>query len=109
MTNLKAYANFDGQKIYSQPIGTIHRDSADYSVSDAVMGKTTVNIILPGTANPSPTLEVILDTSGVSGPDKGRPVDNKLTIYTTSTLTFQPARPFSIEVYPVELGGLCAP
>ena len=106
LTGLKAYANFDGKKIDAEPIGPIHRDEADYSASDILQGKTTINIILPGTTTPLPSLEVVLDTSGVSGPDDGRPTDNKMTLV-SETLAFQTPQSYSLEVIPVELGGTC--
>lgn len=105
VSNVQVYAVFDGRTV--KPTGggsvTLHRDSADYGRNANDLGRSTVNFILPATNKASATLEVWLDTLGVTGYD----TTGSLTQITglPSTLYFQPppARALRIAVIPVRL------
>lgn len=105
VNNVHVYAVFDGQTV--EPTAgsslTLHRDSIDYGRNGNNLGRSTVNFILPPTDKSAATLEVWLDTSGVTGYGGTGSLTQLSGL--PGTLYFQapPARELRIAVIPIQL------
>ncbi len=103
--NVHVYAVFDGQTV--EPTAgsrlTLHRDSTDYGRNSNDLGRSTVNFILPPTDKSAVTLQVWLDTRGVTG--YGGTGSLAQLSGLPGTLYFQPppARELRIAVIPIQL------
>lgn len=103
--NVHVYAVFDGQTV--EPTAgnslTLHRDSMDYGRNGNDLGRSTVNFILPPTDKSAATLEVWLDTRGVTGYGSTGSLAQLSGL--PGALYFQPppARELRIAVIPIQL------
>jgi len=105
VNNVHVYAVFNGQTV--EPTAgnslTLHRDSTDYGHNGNDLGRTTVNFILPPTDESAATLEVWLDTRGVTGYGSTGSLTQLSGL--PGALYFQspPARELHIAVIPIQL------
>ena len=88
LTGVKVFAEFDGQRVDAQANIPVCRDWMDVTgtADSLAAGQTTFNIVLPAVAKRQCSLNVFLDTTGVTGFNE----TGKVTQIYSASLNFDP-------------------